>query len=125
MSRSTSIARALLRIAQCLMALCLISGAAQAAEPIRIGFSMALTGGLAGNGKQVLAGFEIWREDVNAKGGLLGRSLEFVYYDDQSNPSNVPGIYTKLINIDKVDLLLGPWGTPHHFAVAGVLERFL
>src|SRR6201999_1681764 len=55
--------------------------------------------------------FEIWRDDVNAKGGLLGRPVEFVYYDDQSNPSNVPGIYTKLINVDKVDLLLGPYAT--------------
>jgi len=87
------------------------AGAAPAAEPIRIGFSMALTGGLAGNGKQVLAGFEIWREDVNARGGLLGRPVEFVYYDDQSNPANVPAIYAKLIDIDMVDLVIGPYAT--------------
>ena len=54
---------------------------------------------------------EIWRDDVNAKGGLLGRPVELIYYDDQSNPANVPGIYTKLITVDKVDLLLGPYGT--------------
>ncbi len=84
---------------------------AQAAEPIRIGFSMALTGGLAGNGKQVLAGFEIWREDINARGGLLGRPVELIYYDDQSNPANVPAIYAKLIDIDKVDLVIGPYAT--------------
>ncbi len=84
---------------------------AQAADPIRIGFSMALTGGLAGNGKQVLAGFEIWREDINAQGGLLGRAVEFVYYDDQSNPANVPAIYAKLIDVDKVDLVIGPYAT--------------
>ena len=53
----------------------------------------------------------IWRDDVNAKGGLLGRPVEFIYYDDQSTPSNVPGIYTKLITVDKVDLLLGPYAT--------------
>jgi len=84
---------------------------AQAADPIKIGFSMALTGGVAPNGKVVLAAFEIWRDDVNAKGGLLGRPVELVYYDDQSNPANVPPIYTKLLSVDKVDLLLGPYAT--------------
>ena len=84
---------------------------ARAADPIRIGFSMALTGGVAPNGKQLLLALEIWRDDVNAKGGLMGRPVELVYYDDQSNPNNVPGIYTKLISVDKVDLLLGPYAT--------------
>ena len=86
-------------------------GTAPAADPIKVGFSMALTGAVAPNGKQILIALEIWRDDVNAKGGLLGRPVELVYYDDQSNPSNVPGIYTKLINVDKVDLLLGPYAT--------------
>jgi branched-chain amino acid transport system substrate-binding protein len=111
MSARTRVAQAALPLTQWLMALCLVSSAAPAADPIRVGFSMALTGGLAGNGKQVLAGFEIWREDVNAKGGLLGRPVEFVYYDDQSNPGNVPAIYSKLIDVDKVDLVLGPYAT--------------
>src|SRR3981189_3350012 len=84
---------------------------ANAAEPIRVGLSMALTGGVAPNGKQILAAFEIWRAYVNAKGGLLGRPVELVYYDDQSTPANVPAIYTKLITIDKVDLLVGPYAT--------------
>jgi branched-chain amino acid transport system substrate-binding protein len=82
-----------------------------AADPVKVGFSMALTGGVAPNGKQILAALEIWRDDVNAKGGLLGRPVQLVYYDDQSNPANVPGIYTKLLTIDKVDLLLGPYAT--------------
>jgi len=82
-----------------------------AAEPIKIGFSMAMTGGVAQNGKQLLIALQLWRDDVNAKGGLLGRPVEFVYYDDQSNPNNVPAIYTKLITVDKVDLLLGPYAT--------------
>src|SRR5262249_60906436 len=85
--------------------------AARAADPIKIGFSMALTGGVAPNGKQNLLALEIWRDDVNARGGLLGRPVELVYYDDQSNPNNVPGIYTKLISVDKVDLLIGPYAT--------------
>jgi branched-chain amino acid transport system substrate-binding protein len=84
---------------------------ARAADPIKVGFSMALTGAVAPNGKQNLLALEIWRDDVNAKGGLLGRPVELVYYDDQSNPNNVPGIYTKLISVDKVDLLIGPYAT--------------
>jgi branched-chain amino acid transport system substrate-binding protein len=84
---------------------------ASAAQPIKIGFSMAMTGGVAQNGKQLLIALQLWRDDVNVKGGLLGRPVELVYYDDQSNPSNVPGIYTKLISVDKVDLILGPYAT--------------
>ena len=84
---------------------------ARAADPIKVGFSMALTGAVAQNGKQLIIALELWRDDVNAHGGLLGRPVELVYYDDQSNPANVPGIYTKLITVDKVDLLLGPYAT--------------
>ena len=87
------------------------SAPARAADPIKVGFSMALTGAVAPNGKQNLLALEIWRDDVNAKGGLLGRPVELVYYDDQSNPNNVPGIYTKLLSVDKVDLLVGPYAT--------------
>jgi branched-chain amino acid transport system substrate-binding protein len=115
MSEMTGIPRATRRL--CSLAfvaiLALLSGAlaAPAAEPIKVGFSMALTGAVSPNGKQLLAALEIWRDDVNAKGGLLGRPIELVYYDDQSNPANVPGIYTKLISVDKVNLLLGPYAT--------------
>jgi branched-chain amino acid transport system substrate-binding protein len=83
----------------------------RAADPIKVGFSMALTGAVAPNGKQMLIALEIWRDDVNAKGGLLGRQVELVYYDDQSNPANVPGIYQKLLKVDNVDLLVGPYAT--------------
>ncbi len=72
---------------------------------------MAMTGGLAANGKSALLAQKIWEEDVNAKGGLLGRPVKLIYYDDQSNPSTVPGIYTKLLDVDKVDLLIGPYAT--------------
>src|SRR5215510_14552705 len=90
----------------------LVTGAAaQSGEPIKIGFGMALTGPLAANGKQALLGMKIWEEETNAKGGLLGRPVKIVYYDDQSNPSTVPGIYTKLLDVDKVDLILGPYAT--------------
>ena len=84
---------------------------AQATNPMKVGVSLALTGAVASNGKQILMALELWRDDVNAKGGLLGRPVEIVYYDDQSNPNNVPALYTKLITVDKVDLLLGPYAT--------------
>src|SRR5215469_838771 len=88
-----------------------LAAPARAADPIKVGFSMTLTGSVAQNGKQLIIALELWRDDVNAQGGLLGRPVELVYYDDQSNPANVPGIYTKLITVDKVDLLLGPYAT--------------
>ncbi len=90
-----------------------LSGAPQvhAAEPIKIGFSMALTGGLAANGKAALLAMTMWADRVNEKGGLLGRPVQLVQYDDQSNPTNVPGIYTKLIDVDKVDVVVSPYGT--------------
>ena len=84
---------------------------AQQKDPIKIGFSMALTGGLAGAGKGALIAMEVWRDDVNKKGGLLGRPVQFVYYDDATQPANVPGIYTKLLEIDKVDLVVSGYGT--------------
>src|SRR5215831_9416563 len=84
---------------------------AQSGEPIKIGFSMALTGPLAANGKQALLGMKIWEEEVSAKGGLIGRPVKLVYYDDQSNPSTVPGIYSKLLDVDKVDLVISGYAT--------------
>ena len=84
---------------------------ARAAEPIKIGTGMALTGGLAANGKAAILAMKIWEEEINAKGGLLGRPVQLIYYDDQSNPSTVPGIFTKLLDVDKVDLICGDYGT--------------
>jgi branched-chain amino acid transport system substrate-binding protein len=89
----------------------LCAGAARAAEPVTIGFGMALTGGLAAAGKTALLAMQIWQDDVNAKGGLLGRPVKLVYYDDQSTPPTVPGIYTKLLDVDNVDLIVSGYGT--------------
>ena len=83
----------------------------RAAEPITIGFGMALTGGLAAIGKSALLAMQIWQDDVNAQGGLLGRPVKLVYYDDQSNPPTVPGIYSKLIDVDKVDIVVSGYAT--------------
>jgi branched-chain amino acid transport system substrate-binding protein len=101
------------------LAITLVAGAmfvmspanAQGKKPIKIGFSMALTGPLAGAGKAALIAMEIWRDDINKKGGLLGRQVEFVYYDDATSPSKVPGIYSKLLDVDKVDLVVSSYGT--------------
>jgi len=84
---------------------------AQAQQPLKIGFGMSLTGPLAGNGKAALIAMDIWKDDVNAKGGILGRKVEFVYYDDQTSPSTVPSIYSKLLDVDKVDLVVSGYGT--------------
>src|SRR5499425_2189586 len=84
---------------------------AQAADPIKIGLGMALTGGLSGNGKPALLAMQIWKDEVNKKGGLLGRPVELVFYDDQTNPATVPGIYSKLLDVDKVDLIVSGYGT--------------
>lgn len=84
---------------------------AQDKDPIRIGFGLALTGGLAGAGKSALIAMQIWEKDINDAGGLLGRPVELVYYDDQTNPATVPGIYTKLLDVDKVDLIVSGYGT--------------
>ncbi len=84
---------------------------AQSGKPIKIGFSMALTGVLGAGGKSALIAMEIWRDDVNKKGGLLGRPVELVYYDDATTPAKVPAIYTKLLSVDKVDLVVSSYGT--------------
>jgi branched-chain amino acid transport system substrate-binding protein len=88
-----------------------LGASAQTGDPIRIGFTMALTGPFAAVGKSALVAMQIWEVDQNAKGGLLGRPVKLVYYDDQSNPANVPSLYTKLIDADKVDLISGNYST--------------
>jgi branched-chain amino acid transport system substrate-binding protein len=95
------------------LAALIVPAAAQApsGQPITIGFGMALTGPLAANGKMSLVAMKIWEEDVNAKGGLLGRPVKLIYYDDQSSPATVPNIYTKLLDVDKVDFAVSPYAS--------------
>src|SRR5262245_30355296 len=105
----------ILRLARTWIMLCLVTAvsmpllvpAGWTAEPIKIGFSVQLTGPLAPSGKANLLAQQIWAERINATGGLLGRPVRLVYYDDQSSASNVPGLYAKLLDIDRVDLLMG------------------
>jgi branched-chain amino acid transport system substrate-binding protein len=101
----------LLRVVLTTALVMLGASASRAAEPITIGLGMALTGGLAVVGKSGLLAMQIWVEDVNAKGGLLGRPVKLVYYDDQSNPAVVPGLYTKLLDVDQVDLAISGYAT--------------
>ncbi len=110
MLKSCRTARVALQLAVGLL-VAIMAGPAGAAEPIKIGFGMGLTGGLAASGKAALLGMKIWEEETNAKGGLLGRPVKLIYYDDQSNPATVPGIFTKLLDVDKVDLVTGDYGT--------------
>jgi len=106
-----SASRAVISFLGALTASVLGAAPLMAADPITIGFGMALTGPLAANGKMSLLAMKIWEEDVNAKGGLLGRPVKLIYYDDQSNPSTVPGIYTKLLEVDKVDFAVSPYAS--------------
>jgi branched-chain amino acid transport system substrate-binding protein len=107
---------------------CAGSAWAQADKPLRLGFSMARTGMLANATTSQMNTYELWKEQVNARGGMsvggVKRKVEFVMYDDQSKPDQAVRIYEKLITDDKVDLLLAPWGTPFHIAIAPVLEKF-
>jgi branched-chain amino acid transport system substrate-binding protein len=103
--------RTLLGAAVTTAGLAMIPGARAQQAPIKIGLSMAQTGGLAGGGKAALLGHEIWRDDINAKGGMLGRKVELIVYDDKSSAAETPAIYSKLLDIDKVDLLFAPYAT--------------
>jgi branched-chain amino acid transport system substrate-binding protein len=88
------------------------SATAQSSDgQIRIGYTLPLSGGLAGNGKPASLAHRLWVEEINAKGGLLGRKVELVNYDDQSNPAQVPALYTKLLDVDKVDLVVSSYST--------------
>jgi branched-chain amino acid transport system substrate-binding protein len=98
--------------------------AAPQSPPIKIGYSMSLSGGLAAGGRQAALAYDIWKEEVNEHGGLLGRKIEMVNYDDQSDPSTIPGIYSKLLDVDGVDLVLSGYGTAMTaVAMPAIMER--
>jgi branched-chain amino acid transport system substrate-binding protein len=79
-------------------------------KPIKIGYSLSLSGILAANGKTAFLAHKLWEEDINNRGGLLGRPVQLVCSDDQTNPNLVPEIYRKLLVEDKVDLVMGGYG---------------
>src|SRR6516225_8062229 len=98
-------------LAAVVFALSPAAASAQSGDPVKIGYGISQTGGLAPNGKSALLAQRIWEENVNAKGGLLGRPVKLVYYDDQTNPATVPALYQKLLDVDKVDIVIGGYGT--------------
>jgi len=100
-----------MRFVSFILGLAFSAAALAQSAPVKIGIGIAQTGTLGGGGKAALLALQMWVEDVNAKGGLLGRKVELLAYDDQSNPATTPGIYTKLLDVDKVDLLIAPYGT--------------
>jgi branched-chain amino acid transport system substrate-binding protein len=102
------------------------SGAPAASQPnpLRIGASMSLTGQYARTGKEVMQAYELWRDQVNAKGGILGRQVQLVTYDDQSEPETAAKLYERLISEDKVDLIIGPYSTPVTIAASTVTEKY-
>lgn len=101
------------------------TGAASAeAKPLVIGASVSLTGDFADPGKAVKAGYELWADQVNAKGGILGRKVELKIVDDTSSPTQVVTNYQNLINQDKVDLVFGPFSSLLTVPASQVAKRY-
>jgi branched-chain amino acid transport system substrate-binding protein len=99
-------------------------GAAPEQAPIRIGSSLSLTGTYAALGQNQHRGYQLCAKHVNEKGGILGRTIEFVFYDDQSQPATGVRLYERLITQDKVDVVLGPYSSAITEAVANVNEKY-
>ncbi len=104
--------------------LCLGAGPGLAAEPIRIGASISTTGTYAKIGKYMQEGYLLWEKQVNERGGLLGRPVKIVIYDDKSEPATAVKLYEKLVNDDRVDLLLGPYSSPISQAVSPIADKY-
>ena len=100
-----------------------ISGV-EAQAPLKIGASLSLTGTYAKPGTYQKEGYEICADELNAKGGLLGRKVEFVMYDDQSSTQTAQRLYEKLITEDKVEAVMGPYSSAITESVAGISEKY-
>ena len=111
-------------VAAVLVAAWAIAPVTEAQPPIRIGASLSLTGTYAAFGQNQNRGYQLCVKHTNDKGGVLGRKIEFVHYDDQSQPATAVGLYEKLITREKVDAVLGPYGSPITDAVADVTEKY-
>ncbi len=102
----------------------LVACEAEKKNSIKIGYSLALTGKYAKTGKYQQEAFVMWAEDVNKRGGLLGRPVKLIHYDDKSDPKTGVKLYEKLITGDKVDLVFGPYSSAVTNPVAGVTEKY-
>jgi branched-chain amino acid transport system substrate-binding protein len=99
------------------------AASAQAAEPVRVGLTLGLTGKYAALCAMQQRAYELWRRDVNAKGGLLGRPIELIVIDDESVPAKAAEHYRRLITSDRVDLVFSPYSSPITLAVAPIVEK--
>ncbi len=99
------------------------TGHIRAEEPIRIGATMSKSGALSTQGVAAANGYRLCEIDINNEGGVLGRSIEFIIYDDKSDPELAVELYGKLITEDKVDAIMGPYGSTHTEAVAPITEK--
>lgn len=96
---------------------------AQAAEPLRIGISLGLSGPFAAPADMQAKGYRLWERDVNARGGILGRKVELLIRDDRSSTDVAKAIYEEFIQRDRVDHVIGPYSSPITAAVAPLADK--
>jgi branched-chain amino acid transport system substrate-binding protein len=101
-----------------------LSGISLAADTIRVGTTQPLTGKFKDFGEEQLRGLQMWVRDINARGALLGKTVELVYYDDYSEPDRSALLYRQLIEKDKVDLLIGPYSSDSTLAASSIAEKY-
>ena len=100
-----------------------VSTSANAGEPIRIGVALSQTGNLADSAAPYFRGLDLWREQANTRGGLAGRPIEFVVYDDRSDPATAARLYERLITSDKVDFVISSLGSATAATGSAVAEK--
>ncbi len=124
LSQAARLVRATMK-SLCLAALLSLvaTGAGYAAEPVRIGLSLGLTGKYAPLALMQQQGYSLWQSEINERGGLLGRPVEFIFVDDESDPAKALDLYTRLIKTDRVDLVFGPYSSGITAAVAPVVDK--
>lgn len=96
---------------------------AEAADPIKLGAALSLTGRFSDSAKYVQEGYQLWAEETNKKGGINGRPVQIITYDDESNPDTGRVLAERLIDRDGVLMILGPYSSPITDAMASVTER--
>ena len=97
---------------------------AHAQQPVRIGSTLSLTGPLGPTSAIHKVAGDVWMDEINRKGGLLGRKVEWVLKDDQSRPDLARTLYEQIVTVDKVDLIIGPYATANILSAMGVAQRY-
>ena len=122
--RESLLGAGILLVATLVLPVALWPQASAGVEPIKVGVTVSLSGRLAAPASEQLQGIQMWAHDLNARGALLGRPVEIVYYDDKSDPETSEALYGRLINEDKVDLLLGPYSSGLTLAASRMAEKY-